>query len=289
MRLIRRAVKLNERTRMPQPKAPETVEEFQKRLMDITEGSPKRLRQCADFVARNTDIIAVSTVADLSRGAGVQPSAFMRFCQSMGFSGFSQMQRIFRETHTQRWPDYATRLQNMAADGEDSPSALLAEFVGAGQKSLENLANTIKPETLEQAVCKVTDARMIHIIGLARAFPVATYLAYAFEKMDVPAMLHGRFGNLDQRHAILPGDTLIAITFAPYSPETLDLAGYAQSLDCSIVAITDAINSPLHQLNVTAMTVSEEDVGSFRALTAPLSLAITLAVAVGARRQQKSR
>ncbi len=27
-------------------------------------------------------------------------------------------------------------------------------------------------------------------------------------------MLHGRFGTLDQRHAILPRDTLIAITLA---------------------------------------------------------------------------
>ncbi len=264
--------------------APKSIEEFQQRLVDITEGSPKRLRQCADFVARNIDIIAVSTVADLSRAAGVQPSAFMRFCQSMGFSGYSQMQRIFRETHTRRWPDYATRLENLRAGGEESPSALLAEFVGAGRTSLENLANTIEPDLLEQAVACIAGARMIHIIGLSRAFPVATYLAYAFEKMDVPAMLHGRFGNLDQRHAILSGDILIAITFAPYTKETLDLAGFARSQGCAIVAMTDAINSPLHQLGATAITVSEEDVGSFRALTAPLSLAITLAVAVGARR-----
>jgi len=284
MKLFRRAVKINERTGMTEPRPPETVEDFQRRLMDISPSAPKRLRQCADFVARNTDIIAVSTVADMAKGAGVQPSAFIRFCQSMGFSGYSQLQRIFRESHARRWPDYTTRLQNLRADGEESPAALLAEFVAAGRRSLENLANTTDLDRLDRAVAEIAKARMIHVIGLARAFPVATYLAYAFEKMDVPALLHARTGNLDQRHAILSGDVLIAISFAPYSPETLDLAGFSQSQGCAIVAITDALNSPLHQLDATAMTVLEEDVGSFRALTAPLSLAITLAVAVGVRR-----
>lgn len=269
---------------MKTPNPPKTVEEFQTRLVEITETSPKRLRQCADYVARNSEIIAVSTVAEMSDGAGVQPSAFIRFCQLMGFSGYSQMQRIFRENYSQRWPDYATRLEHLRAGGEDTPTALLADFVDAGRKSLENLAASLKPETLEQAVADIAQARVIHVIGLSRAFPVATYLAYALEKMDAPAMLHGKLGNLDQRHAILPDDVLIAITFAPYTQETLDLANFAQAQGCRVVAITDALNSPLYQLGATVMAVSEEDVGDFRALTAPLSLAITLAVAVGARR-----
>ena len=260
------------------------MEEFQTRLVEITDGLPKRLRQCADYVARNTDRIAVSTVAELSKAAGVQPSAFMRFCQLMGFSGYSQMQRMFRENYSQRWPDYATRLENLRSSGDESPSALLAEFVEAGRSSLENLASSIDSEALEQAVTILAEASMIHIIGLNRAFPVATFLAYSFEKMDVPAMVHDKVGNLDHRHAIQSGDVLIAITFAPYTQETVELATFANVKGNKIVAITDALNSPLHNLDTTTLTVSEVDVGAFRALTAPLSLAITLAVAVGTSR-----
>ena len=271
---------------MTKTTAPRTVGEFSARLLEISEGLPKRLRQCADYVGRNTDIIAVSTVAELSESAGVQPSAFMRFCSLMGFSGFSEMQRLFRDTQLQRWPDYSTRLENLRASGEESPSALLAEFVDAGRVSLENLAVTIDAQTLETAVAAIAKAPMIHIMGLSRALPVATYLAYALEKMDVPAMLHGKFGNLNHRHAILPDDVLIIITFAPYSQETLDLAAFANVKGNKIVAITDAPSSQLHALRVMMLNVSEEDVGAFRALAAPLSLAITLAVAVGARRKK---
>ncbi|MGR3660911.1 MAG: MurR/RpiR family transcriptional regulator [Paracoccaceae bacterium] len=270
---------------MKNPAAPRTLDEFQQRLLEISGGLPKRLRQCADYVGRNTDVIAVSTVADLSKAAGVQPSAFMRFCALMGFSGYSEMQRMFRENYAQRWPDYNTRLENLRARGEESPSALLAEFVDAGRASLENLARTIEADRLEGAVSIIAKAPMIHITGLSRAFPVAAYLAYALDKMDVPAILHGKFGNLDQRHAILPPDVLIVITFAPYSQETIDLAAFAHARGTKIIAITDALYNPLHAYDATTLTVSEEDVGAFRALAAPLSLAITLAVAVGARRK----
>jgi len=278
------AVKRKERNRMTKSDTPNSMEEFQTRLVQITDGLPKRLRQCADYVARNTDRIAVSTVAELSSAAGVQPSAFMRFCQLMGFSGYSQMQRMFRENYAQRWPDYATRLENLRASGGETPSALLAEFVDAGRSSLENLASSIDAATLEKAVASLASAPVIHIIGLSRAFPVATYLAYAFEKMDVPAMLHAKMGNMDHRHAILADDALIAITFAPYTKETLDLARFASTQGSKIIAITDALNSPIHNLGAMILTVSEMDVGAFRALSAPLSLAITLAVAVGTLR-----
>lgn len=284
MRLHCVAVKLKERISMSKLIAPNSIEEFQTRLVDITDGLPKRLRQCADYVAQNTDRIAVSTVADLSKAAGVQPSAFMRFCQLMGFSGYSQMQRVFRENYTQRWPDYSTRLEDLRASGDETPTALLAEFVDAGRLSLENLANSIDAETLQNAVDELVKAPMIHIAGLSRAFPVASYLAHVFENMDVPAMLHAKVGNLDHRHAIQSCDVLIAITFAPYSQDTLDLVTYAHAQGTKIIAITDALNSPMHQFGAMTLTVSEVDVGAFRALSAPLTMAISLAVAVGTKR-----
>ncbi len=89
---------------------PATVEEFRERLAELSDSLPKRLRQCADYIGANTDRIAVSTVAELAAGADVPPSALMRFCQMMGFSGFSEMQKLFREAYSPGWPDYSTRL-----------------------------------------------------------------------------------------------------------------------------------------------------------------------------------
>ncbi|WP_105382766.1 MurR/RpiR family transcriptional regulator [Neorhizobium alkalisoli] len=263
---------------------PTTIKAFEERLLEVAERLPKRLRQCAEYVAANKDRIAVSTVAEMAEGAGVQPSAFMRFCQIMGFSGFSEMQKLFRESFVGGWPDYTTRLQHLREKAEGSPSALLAEFVEAGRTSLENLFKTIEPQSLEQAVQVLADAQMIHIIGLRRSFPVASYMAYAFEKMDVPAMLHSTVGRLDNRNAIRSGDVLLAITFSPYSAETIELVEAAQARGIQVVALTDTIVSPLRKYEAITLSVSEVDFGAFRSLSATLCLAIALSVAVGTRR-----
>lgn len=269
--------------------APATIEAFHERLIATSDGLPKRLRQCADYIAGNIDRIAVSTVAELAAGAGVPPSALMRFCQLLGFSGFSEMQRLFRESYVAGRPDYATRLQNLRDHGAGSALALLAEFVEAGRQSLEGLAKGIDDRALDAAVGHLAKAGMIHVIGYRRAFPVASYLAYALEKMDIPAMLHDGTGKLDHSHALRPGDALLAITFAPYSTETVALAEQAAARKLPVIAITDTAISPVAARAQALLTVSEVDFGAFRSLSATLALAITLAVAVGAARTNGGR
>ena len=263
---------------------PASVEEFRARLTDILDDLPRRLRQCADFIAANTDRIAVSTVAELATGADVPPSAVMRFCQILGLSGFSEMQRLFREAYSPGWPDYSTRLKNLKEGGAGSPSALLAEFIEAGRQSLEALAKSADETALQQAVSVLAAADTVHIVGLRRAFPVASYLAYVFEKMSVPAMLHDGVGKLDHRFALRPNDAVLAITFAPYSEETLTLAQDAKTRGLPVVALTDRMASPLVRFSDAILTVPEVDFGAFRSLSATIAMAIALAVAIGSAR-----
>jgi len=264
--------------------APASVDEFRQRLAEVSTSLPRRLRQCADYIAANTDRIAVSTVAELAAGADVPPSALMRFCQILGFSGFSDMQRMFREAYSPGWPDYSTRLANLKADGAGSPSALLAEFIEAGRLSLESLAKTADEASLAQSVALLAAADTVHVIGLRRSYAVACYLAYVFDKMSVPAMLHDSVGKLDHRFALRPGDALIAITFSPYSEETLTLAQDAKARGLTVVAITDRMTSPVVPLSDAVLTVPEVDFGAFRSLSATIAMAISLAVAVGSAR-----
>lgn len=263
---------------------PATPEAFRDRLHDLSEDLPKRLRQCAEFVAANLDRIAVSTVADMAEGAGVQPSAMMRFAQTMGFSGYSEMQRMFRASYSGPLPAYADRLKSLRDLGAGSPSALLAEFVDAGRASLEGLLKTVDAAMLDAAVAAIAGARIVHVIGLRRTFPVACQLAYSLERMAVPTMLHTGTGALESRHAIGPGDAVIAISFAPYTEATVELAALGVEHGAAVVAITDDGLSPLRKLDAVVLTVSETDFGSFRPLAATVTLTLALAVAAGTAR-----
>jgi DNA-binding MurR/RpiR family transcriptional regulator len=85
------------------------------------------------------------------------------------------------------------------------------------------------------------------------------------------------------------GDALVAITFAPYSEETLTLAQDARDRGLPVVALTDRMTSPVARLCDAVLIVPEVDFGAFRSLSATIAMAITLAVAVGSARGVQNR
>lgn len=268
----------------PQPTTPPPTdfEDLRARIAAMHERLPKRLRQCAHYVLREPDRIAFDTVAEAAAAASVPPSAMIRFSKLVGFSGFSEMQRVFRVRLSNGWPDYATRLTRLKTAGAGSPSSVLAEFAEVSRQSITRMALDLDAQALADAVAQLARARIVHVIGLRRAYAVATYLAYSLEKVGRPTMLHDMAGRLDHARMLDANDVLVAISFAPYTPDTIALAQHARAIGMAVVAVTDSQVSPLAPHASVLLTVDEMDFGAFRSLSASLCLASTLAVATGA-------
>ncbi|MBP0616070.1 MurR/RpiR family transcriptional regulator [Jiella mangrovi] len=270
-----------------QTRAPASVSELFDRLDGIGASLPKRLVQCAEFLRHNIHLVAVSTVADLAAGAGVQPSAFMRFCQALGFSGYSDMQALFRAEYTQFRPDYAERLSQLRERGGPGPASLAASLAEAGHKSLVSLMNGLDEQKLALACETLSSAGTIHLVGLRRAFSIVSYMGYMLDKMQVPTVIHRTSGQIESDHAIRTGDALFAVSFAPFSQETLQLAGRAAKRGIPVVALSDTADCPLKSDAKVLLVAREVDVGAFRVPTAAMTLATTLAVAVGGMHKER--
>ncbi|MCE7026470.1 MurR/RpiR family transcriptional regulator [Jiella avicenniae] len=266
-------------------KAPESVSELIERLDGIADMLPKRLGQCAEFLRHNIHLVAVSTVADLSAGAGVQPSAFMRFCQALGFSGFSQMQALFRAEYREFRPDYAERLSQLRTRGGEGPGWLAANFAEAGHKSLVFLMNDLDSGKLAKAAELLASAGTVHLVGLRRAFAIVSYMGYLLDKMQVPTVIHRTSAQIESDHAIRPGDALFAVSFKPFSQETLSLAASVADRGIPVIGLSDTEDGPLSEAATVLLVAREVDVGAFRVPTAALTLATSLAVAVGQNRE----
>ncbi len=93
------------------------------------------------------------------------------------------------------------------------------------------------------------------------------------------------WAKLDHRFALRPGDAVLAITFAPYSEETIALARDARDRGLPVVALTDLPSSPLARVSSAVLMVPEVDFGAFRSLSATIAMALSLAVAVGTARE----
>ncbi|SFU97486.1 MurR/RpiR family transcriptional regulator [Halomonas korlensis] len=246
-----------------------------------------RLQETARYLLDHPQDIAFSTVAKISESAGVTPSTLIRFANTFGFSGFSEMQVLFRARLVDELPNYTERIHAVrSATGETPDSTqLLWEFADANRQALEQLPGRIDPHSLEQALDIFEKARAIHVMGARRSFVVASYMTYALHHVDKRAFLVNGLGGMygEQVQAIGPHDALMVISFSPYAEETRQLAATACERHIPLVVITDSNVSPLAQIADVSFVVQEAEVKSFRGLTASLCLAQTLAIALGVR------
>ncbi|MDN3522696.1 MurR/RpiR family transcriptional regulator [Halomonas ramblicola] len=250
----------------------------------------RRLQQTARFLLDHPQEVAFATVAKLAEQAGVTPSTLIRFANSFGFSGFSEMQQLFRARLVDELPNYNERIHAVrTATGETPDSTqLLWEFAEANREVLDQLPSRIDPRHLERVLDIFEDARAIHVMGARRSFVVASYMTYALHHIDKRAFLVNGLGGMygEQVKAIGSGDALLVVSFSPYAQESRDVADEARRRGIPLVVITDSSLSPLARLADVTLVVHEAEVKSFRGLTASLCLTQTLAIALGVRQDK---
>ncbi|MBV1703848.1 MAG: SIS domain-containing protein, partial [Hyphomicrobiales bacterium] len=81
---------------------------------------------------------------------------------------------------------------------------------------------------------------------------------------------------------------IIAISFSPYTPFTVEIAREANARGVPVVAVTDTAMSPLAPFAKTWFEVAESDFAAFRSMSATFCLAIALATAVANARTREA-
>ena len=245
-----------------------------------------RLRQIADFALSNPNDMALETISVIAERAGVPPSSLIRFANAFGYGGFSAMQRVFRSQLVERTTDYAERIRGLRQrDVVHGPASVLDRLAVSGIGALEHLRGATPPHLIEQAVGLLVRAEVIHVVGQRRSFAVAAYLAYAFGQLGARSHLLDGLGGmtLGQAGLITPRDLLVAVSFAPYAPDTLEVVRGAHERSVPVLALTDGPLSPLLPLATAAFEIEDAEFHGFRALSATMCLALTLIVRLGQR------
>jgi DNA-binding MurR/RpiR family transcriptional regulator len=268
--------------------APRAFEQLKDQLSRAYPGMSPQLQRIAGFALENPQDMALDTVASLARGAGVQPSAMVRFAQSLGFGGFSEMQRVFRGRLVERSNNgprnYRERIEAFRAKQERSgPAGVLGQFVADGISSLEQLHEQVAPADLAAAVKILASASTIYVLGHRRSFPVAYYLAYALSQLELSTQLLDTVGGMLREPARLigPKDALVVVSFKNYTPDVIEVAQACHARKVPVIAITDNALSPLARPAKVCFQIEENASKPFRMLVAPICLAQALVVSLG--------
>ncbi|WP_320822325.1 MurR/RpiR family transcriptional regulator [Reinekea sp.] len=261
-----------------------TLAELKANITENQKTLSKRLFQVAQYLLDHPNEIAFGTVVVIARDAGVHPSTLVRFANAFGYSGFSEMQSLFKQQLRQEAPSYNDRMrvaQEFDGDQADTnPISLLRQFSSANSAALDQLISNLDLDQLERAEQLLNDAQTIYVMGVRRAFVVATYLGYALRHAERRAFLIDGVGGLTQEQAssMRSSDVLIAISFDPYGPETQGVARDAIARGIPVVLITDSQLSPLAAEATAILAVQEASIHGIRSLSASLCVAQALAI-----------
>ena len=250
----------------------------------------KQQKLIARYVEQHRDRIGLDGILELAAHCGVQPSAVVRFAKRLGFSGFSQMQAVFRDGISRQIAparSYHLRLREVIEGGaKDLSSVEIAQgFLTGSMAAMQELRDGLDAEQFERAVRRLVETDQVWVVGVRRSFPVASYLTYALQHTDKRVGQVSALGAMQQEQvrSVRPGDVVIAVSFAPYAPESLAFAELAVQRGAKLIAITDSRMGELARLADSCLLVQDHATFGFRALTGTMGLAQSLFLAVAYR------
>ncbi len=186
-----------------------------------------RLRQIADYALRNPNDMALETIAVIAERAGVPRSSLIRFANAFGYDGFSAMQRVFRSQLVERTTDYAERIRGLRRQDVVAAARRRCWTAWRRRGSARSSICGARPRRSRSSgrwVCSPPPRPFTSSASAApsRSRPISPT---PIGQLGLRSHLLDGIGGmtLHQANLIGPRDVLVAVSFSPYAPETLEV------------------------------------------------------------------
>lgn len=264
-----------------------SADELRRRIAAEYDRLSMQLKKIARYVEEQGNHIGLEGIQEMAARCGVQPSAVVRFAKHFGFSGFSEMQALFRQGISRQIAptrNYQARIREAIESGSRrlTSAEIAHEFIAGSLGAMQELQQQLDDSAFESAVHLLAETDCIWIAAARRSFPVAAYLDYALQHTEKRVHMVSGVGlmYMGQVRSVRPDDVMIAISFAPYAEETLACVEIAKERGARVLAITDSRMCQLARKADIALLVTESATFGFRALTSTMGLAQSLFIAL---------
>jgi DNA-binding MurR/RpiR family transcriptional regulator len=184
----------------------------------------------------------LDSIRETARKSGVSTYTLVRAANNLGFDSYDQLREPFRHalvsstgfSETSEW------LTNLRQEGE-----LGRVQADAAANTLAIIERTLHYQTtdqMQQVVDLLLSARTVYLTAVRASYSLAYYLQYV-GRMALPTIkLIPRYKNsaIDDLNDADDDDVMIAITFTPYSRETIDACKFAVRRGVKLIVISDS-------------------------------------------------
>jgi len=217
-----------------------------------------RMAGAARFILAHPEDVAVFSMREIARRAGVAPVTLVRLAQRLGLPGYGALRRRYMDgVRAGRILGAATRNTDaargiaLAAARAPWPRGFTEAFFAAEQDILRRAQAGLDAAALEEAASLLAAAPRVFVVARRTPFSAAFAFAYALRKARPGVLLLDDVAGAPETplEDAAPGDAVVAFTFAPYSRITLGLAAQAMAAGARVIAVADARSTPIARLS----------------------------------------
>lgn len=206
----------------------------------------KSEKKVADYILAIGEKIIYSTMHDIKDKTKVGDATIIRFCQKLGFSGFSELKISIAK---EGFPKTLEKKEGFFDELVDDLSDVL--------KRTRELLNE---KELERAVNLITKARHVYCYGVGASGNTAEVLEKMFLRVGVHAhAIRDPHYQAQSSSLLTEKDVIIAFSLSGKTRDTFESVQLAKENKAQVISVTNYLSSPIAQQgDVVLQTVVEE-------------------------------
>lgn len=217
--------------------------------------SPKE-QIIADYVLKNPDIVAQSSISDLSSVLNLAISTFFQFTKKLGYSGFKDFKMAL---WVQENNSYSSTIHENI-DADDDELVMAQKVFDSNIKSLNETKKLLNAEDFIKASKLIQESNQVYFFGIGGSAIVAYDAYHKFLRSSASVNQNMEYHiQLIQASLMTEKDVAICISHTGRTHQTIEIAQTAKEAGAKIIVITSSASSPLAKLgDIVFISLSEE-------------------------------
>ncbi|WP_246570166.1 MurR/RpiR family transcriptional regulator [Lentibacillus saliphilus] len=202
---------------------------------------PPSEKKIATYIINQPHEVISLTANELGKKSSTSGAAVIRLCKSLNLKGFQDLKlRIAGDL--QKTPSHGFR----DIEPNESTLSIIEKMTNNSIQTIQETADLLNTDELEEAVSALRDARRIHFIGVGASSIIAQdaqqkflridKTAYAFEDMHMAATY---VANAKE------DDAVVGISFSGATPEVARILQLAKENNAKTISLTKYGSSPV--------------------------------------------
>ena len=211
----------------------------------------------ADHILAHPEAVVQDKVRDIARHCNCDDAQIVRFCQKVGFKGFSELKAAIAVDFI----PVKLSVNYTHPDGADTFEQLKKDFLQNNLRALTDTVSLLNETTIRSARELLTRAKRIILCGFGSSGLVAQDFQTKLFRMGFSAF-HNSYSELNRMYCGLLGenDVLIAISFSGENKNVCSYVDDVKKNGAKVIAITNFPESSLaKEADLVFLTASDEN------------------------------